>query len=206
MKGSAVRIRASASEAQLRFYSLSTAGRNRLLGGCGAAGALRTSFFAAIRGCFSRQGGVQIEDSGRLDRRRAIRTDLPERLDWSLAGPARLFQVGGADRADEERRLDGRPADRALRLSPLQCRFERAELHPVGPSLLEGLRRAEEEVGERAGNRDEAEEHGCPDEERIVDLSLGIAVRPVRAAEPEENSAEEREILCHHEGGRMKDG
>src|ERR1700704_1919720 len=126
MKGSAVRIRASASR-RLRVPARDSSfpdgsGSKRGLGGGGPPRTLRASFFTALHCDFGCQGRVEIECRRRLDRRRAIRAALPEGLERSLAGPARLFQLRGADRTDEERRLDRGPANRATRLPPLEAR------------------------------------------------------------------------------------
>ena len=56
-------------------------------------------------------------DGRRLDRRLAVRADLPERLERLLAVRARLAQPRRADRADEERRLDLGAADRAVQVA-----------------------------------------------------------------------------------------
>src|SRR5690349_17463364 len=56
-------------------------------------------------------------DGGRLDRRLAVWTHLPERLERRLAVHARLLQLRGADRADEELRADLGAADRTVEVA-----------------------------------------------------------------------------------------
>lgn len=118
---------------------------------------------------------------------------------------ARLLEVGRADRAEEELRLDGAAADRALRLLPGDPGFERAQLHLPGQHLREGLRRPEQEVDEWADERHEAEQGRSPDEPRIVDPASGVPVRPVGEAEPEEDDEEERDVPRDRERGRVVD-
>src|SRR4030088_261427 len=112
MKGSAVRIRASASRrlrVPARDSSFPEGGKPKQgSGGGGPARTRRASLFPAVCGRFGRQGQVEIERRRRLDGRRAIRAGLPERRERRLAGPAGLFQVRRADRTDEEGWLDGR--------------------------------------------------------------------------------------------------
>src|SRR5262249_32392215 len=63
-----------------------------------------------------RPQGRVVERRSSHDWRLAVRTHLPERLEGRLAGHACLLQLGRADRADEEVRLDHRVADRTVRV------------------------------------------------------------------------------------------
>src|SRR3954454_23317543 len=135
MKGSAVRIRASAFS-----------------GGGGPAGALRASLFIAVQGHLGAQGRVEIDGNRGVERGRAVGAGLPERLERRSAVAAGLLEPRRAYPADEAGPPDARPADGAEGASsPLEVRLERPQLGPAGPDVREGLGRPEEEVDERAG-------------------------------------------------------
>src|SRR6266702_1728351 len=161
MMGSAVRIRASASAFRLVCFP-NLSGRNRGqkqgLGGGGPARTPGASVSIAIRGRFGREREVEINRRRLSDGGRAVRAGLPERLERRLAGRAGLLELRRADRADEEGGLYCGPADRTMRLRPVEASLERAQLDLPCPNVLEGLRRPEEEVRERAGDRHEAKE------------------------------------------------
>src|SRR5581483_8979984 len=122
-------------------------------------------------------------------RRLAVRADLPQRLERRLAGHACLLQPRRADGADEERRLDGGAADRALALSGRQPLLDRADLEIPFPHLVEILGRAEEHVDQRADERQrERDQRRERDQPPVGDAPPRVLVRPERDGEPEDDA------------------
>src|SRR5688500_8490442 len=105
----------------------------------------------ASRNCTEKR--LEIFDrAGRLDRRLAVRTHLPERLERSLAAPASFLQLRRADWAREELRLDDRATDGAPRCLAERL-LHRLDLELPLAHVLEILRRPEEHVEQRPEER-----------------------------------------------------
>ena len=131
---------------------------------------------------------------------------MPQRLEGRRALAAGRLQLRGADGADEEGRLDACPADRALPLRLHEVPLERPKLDAPRLHIGERFRRPEEQVGERAGERHEAQERGRPGDPGILDPAACVAVHPEGDPEPEEGDEEQREVARDLERSRMKDG
>src|SRR3954453_20248357 len=123
-------------------------------------------------------------DGGRLDRRLAVRADLPERLERRLAVHARLLQLRRADRADEEVALDLRATHGALELTPTEPRLHLLDLELALAHVVEVLRRAQQDVDDDADDRDETEDHGHPHHPRVLDAPACVLVDPVGDRNP----------------------
>jgi hypothetical protein len=149
-------------------------------------------------------GGGELE-AARPHRGRTVRAGLPEGLERGGAMAAPGLELRRADGADEEGRLDARPADRALRLRAEEVTLERPELGAPSLHVGERLGRTEEEVGEGARERHEPEERRRPTEPGVADPAPRVAVDPEREAEPEEHEEEEREVPRDLERRRMND-
>src|SRR5947208_4354759 len=83
-------------------------------------------------------------DRGRLDRRLAVRADLPERLERRLAVCARLFELRRAHRTHEEVDADLRAADRTVQVAAREPLLHRLDLELALADVLQVLRRAEQ--------------------------------------------------------------
>ena len=146
---------------------------------------------------------------GRLgvdDGRRAVGADLPERLERGVALDARLLQPGRADRADEEGRLDRGAADGAVQVALRQPLLHRPDLELALAHVLDVLRRAEEEVDDRADERRHEPEHRRHrDEPRILDPPARVLVDPVGGREPEDGDEEDRQVARHHPRARVEE-
>ena len=131
--------------------------------------------------------------SWRQDGRRAVGADLPERLERGVALDARLLQPRRADRADEERRLDGGAADRAVQVAlrqaapPSRGSRARARARPRGTRAAG--RRVDDRPDER---RDQPEHRRHGDEPRVLDPAASVLVDPVGGREPEDGDEEDR--------------
>src|SRR3954453_14280685 len=208
MKGSAVRIRASAPwKGPLSGSFLASAG-----GRAEAAGSpgLRSVAVRVEQG-LGRELGVEVGgsrpflDSVLLNRGRAVRADLPQALERPLAAPARVLELRRTDGADEIGVLHYAPADRAVRLDLREPPLEGLDLDLARPRVRESLRRAEEEIDEGSQERHEPEESGRGDEPDVVDAASCVAVHPEREPEPEHRDKEEREVAPDLEAGRMEE-
>src|SRR2546430_15304322 len=140
-------------------------------------------------------------DRDRLDRRLAVRADLPEGLERRLAVGAGLLQLRRADRTDEELRRDLRPADRAVQVTAREPLLHRLDLELALAHVLEVLRRPEEHVDQRPDEgRHEPEQRRHRDEPRILDPAPGVLVDPERDREPEDADEEQRQVPDHRPG------
>src|SRR3954469_17282494 len=134
-------------------------------------------------------------DRSRLDRRLAIRTDLPEGLEGRLAVDACLLQLRRAHGTDEKVRADLRAADRAVEVAAGQPLLHRLDLELALPHVLEVLRRAEEHVDEGPDERRDKPEHdGHRDQDRVLDAALRVLVHPVADGEPENDQEENEQV------------
>jgi len=140
------------------------------------------------------------------DRSGAEGAGLPQRVEGGRALAAGRLQLRGADGADEERRLDARPTDRALGLRLHQVPLERPKLDAPRFHIGERLGRPEEQVGEWAGERHEPQERGGPGDPGILDPAACVAVHPEGDPEPQEGDEEQRQVARDLERSRMKDG
>src|SRR5262245_4371274 len=73
------------------------------------------------------------------DGRRAVRADLPDRLERRRALRARLLEPGRADGADEERRLHGAAADGAAQVVLREALLHREHLELALADVLDVL-------------------------------------------------------------------
>src|SRR5258707_20535 len=96
---------------------------------CGTATGRECSRSRDLLGAASAPGAKRRHRDGRrLDRRLAKRAHLPERLERRLARRAGLFQLRGADRADEEAHVDLAAAHRAMEVALRQPVLHRLDL------------------------------------------------------------------------------
>src|SRR4051794_26712686 len=163
MKGSAVRIRASAPWKGLLSGPFTSTGRRGPPAGGRRGPAVAVA--VAVEQGLRRQRRVEVGRLGTLlDPGGAVGARLPQPLERALAIPAGLLQLRRADRADEIRVLHVAPADRAVRLALREPPLERPDLDLPCPCVLEGLRRAEEQIDERPHEGHEPEEGRRGDE------------------------------------------
>ena len=131
----------------------------------------------------------------RRDLRRAVRADLPERLDRLPARRAGVPQPRRADRAREVRRLDLRAADRAALVDLREPLLHRLDLELALARVLEVLGRPEEHVDDRPEERrEQADERREADEPRVLDAPPRVLERPVRRREPEDDDEPDPEV------------
>src|SRR5438094_3234633 len=130
-------------------------------------------------------------DGHGLDRRLAVRADLPERLERRLAIAARLAQASRAHGAHEKGGIDLCAADRAVQLTPREALLHRLDLELALAHVLEVLGRTEEHVDDRADERHEAEQRRHPDEPRVLDSPPRVLVDRERDREPEDDDDEQ---------------
>src|SRR5919106_2744357 len=135
-----------------------------------------------------------LDGARRLDGRLAVRADLPERLERSLATPARLLELGRANGAGQELRLDHRATHRTA-LGMAERLLHRLHLELPLANVLDVLGRPEEHVQERPQERHgETESNRHAEEDRILDPPPRVLVHPVRRGEPEDGEEEEDDV------------
>ena len=92
-------------------------------------------------------------------------------------------------------RVDLGAADRAVQVALREAILHRLDLELALAHVLEVLRRPEEHVDERAEERhDDADEHGHPDDPRILDPPLRVLVDPVERREPDDDGEEDQQV------------
>src|SRR6476619_1298723 len=140
----------------------------------------------------------------RVDRRRAVRAHLPERLERRVAPDARPAEGRRAHWAREVVGLDPGAADRALRPRLRELPLEGTHLDPPGAHVVEGLGGAEEEIDHRPDVRRHEPEQGRQDyEKRVADPPPRVLVDPEPEGKPEDHGEQEREVPGDYEAGRV---
>src|SRR5664280_1811723 len=134
----------------------------------------------------------------RRDRRLAVGTDLPERLERRLAARAGLLEARGADGTDEIVGVDIDLAHGAASHALAETRLHLLYLELALVHLVQILGRTEKHVDDRAEERKEQRERrGGADQPRVLDAAASVLVNPVRDREPEDGQEEEGQILDH---------
>ena len=120
---------------------------------------------------------------------------LPQRLERRVAVRAGLLEPRRAHGTHEERRLDARPADRALAAAQTEPLLHRLDLELALAHVLEVFRGAEEHVDERTEERREKpEQRREPHDPAIADPAARVLVDPEGDPEPEDDDEEDPDV------------
>src|SRR2546423_1732987 len=169
---------------------------------CTASGLIRMRLpwraMAAPGPCTPRPPSAERRRGSRLrglDRRFAVRADLPDRVERRPAAHARLLELRGAHGTDEIAGVDLGVADGAAVVGRREAILDRLDLELALAHVLEVFGRPEEHVDERPEVRDhQRDEHRQADEERILHPAFRVLVRPETETEPEDDGEEEQAI------------
>ena len=132
---------------------------------------------------------------GRRDVRRAVRADLPERLERLSARRARRLQPRRTDGTDEIRGLDAGTTDGAALIELPEPLFHGLDLELALARVLDVLGRPEEHVDDRPEERwEKADDRRQRHEPRVLDPAARVLERPVGGREPEDDDEADAEV------------
>ena len=125
----------------------------------------------------------ELDRRRRLDRRFAVRADLPSVSSGALQF-TQAWRSGGADRAHEKAFLDVGSAHRAVQLSAREPLLHPLDLELAFPNVFEVFGRPEEHVDQRADNRNQAEDRCDLDQPGVLDTTASVLEDPVGEGDP----------------------